>query len=229
MPVPVYKTRGEIRSAVLARIGMGGMGAAASNAVPWLNDLLDEAHEVFWELMNEKDKQTFWDIETVESQQWYDIPDTMDHKRISSAQVKYSGQWIPMTEGIDMHHDSNSDLGDEHYPQRYDIKYNNDGANDATMIEVYRIPDGVYTMRFEAIMRLSVFTGDADIPSVHHRLIIQYCTAYGKAHLKKPDAKEVMDALNILLKRMKGKQHKNNGVYKRGGGASAPEPRPKTV
>ena len=48
---PVYKTKGDLRSKLLIRLGFGGLGASAGNYVPMADELLEEANEEIFEAL----------------------------------------------------------------------------------------------------------------------------------------------------------------------------------
>jgi len=48
---PIFKTKGDLRSTLLTRLGYGGLGASAGNYVSMANDLLDEAQEEIFDVL----------------------------------------------------------------------------------------------------------------------------------------------------------------------------------
>lgn len=225
--MPVYKTKGELRSKLLIRLGYGGLGAAAANFVQMADDLLEEAQEQIFEMLNDdENRETTWDLSVVADQQWSDFPSTCDPDEIKSVQVQINGTWLPVHKGIDMHHDSYADNKD--YPRRYDLRYNNDGVNDKQQIEWWPMSDATYTVRIEGVLQLGAFEADDDRATIDHRLILLYALAFGKGHLRHPDSGSYADAFKIRIGRLRGKQH-GNKRYVRGEIEKQPIPKPVVV
>ena len=206
MGAPVYRTRGDIKSRVLARLGFGGLGAAAGPFLPYLDDILDEAQEVIFRLLPDEKKFREWTFTTGANQRWYDIPADCDIDRIRKVSAYYNQSWIEMARGIEIEHDAWRDQIN-YFPTRYDIRYNPDTGR--TQIEIWPVPQSgtSYTFKIEGHMQLAPFVKDEDRASIDDRLIIQYAVAYGKAHLGRPDAEDAMAALNARLGQLKAEQH----------------------
>lgn len=94
------------------------------------------------------------------------------------------------------------------------------------MIELWPTDsDNSYNWKIEGYIQLGPFVDDSDRASIDDRLILLYAEAYGKAHLNKPDAGFVMDALKSRLKLLRGQQH-GEQRYVRGKPTPEPIPRP---
>lgn len=229
MTYPVYQTKGQIRADVLARVGYGGLGAAAGNFVPYLDDLLVEAQETIFELLpDEKRKQEFLFSTVIVPAPvtYYDVPANMDLEQIEYFGVFIVNRWIPVKQGIYLAHDSLNDI--QTYPRKYDIRLN--PTVGYTQIEIWPEPDDVYQMKIKAETLLTPFVADGDLCSIDPRLIKLYAIAYAKAHLGKADAKQAMAAWELRLRRLKAKTH-GNERYVRGvrNDYDTSNPRPKVV
>lgn len=132
--MPTYKTKGEIRSILMSRLGYGGLGAAASNFVPFADDLLEEAQEQIFILMPDEKRVREWQFTTGLDQQWYDFPADCDIDRIINVAAMFGQTWIPMHRGIDLYHDSLIDNMD-YYPQRWDIRVRSWPVNDGSELQ----------------------------------------------------------------------------------------------
>lgn len=207
----VRKTRGEIRSKVLSRIGFGGLGASAGNAVPWLDDLLDEAQEQLFEMLPQRLRERYWDITLSAGQEWYDLPTDCDPDRIEWVQVQVAGYWTPIVEGITPGMDSVKDTTS--WPLAYELRHNPDTGR--YQLIVSPLPDQTYPLRIRGEMKIGEFNSDDDLSSLDYRLIVLYATAYGKAHLNRPDKKEAMDALVARLRELKAAQHTGKRYIRR--------------
>lgn len=206
MAAPVYLTKGELRSKLLARLGYGGLGAAAGNFVPIADDLLEEAQEQIFLLLPTKDRTRVWDMTTGVEQRWYDIPETCDYTEIDNVSALHGEEWVPMHEGIGLQHDSvYDDIND--YPRRYDIRYNETVSK--AQIEIWPQPDAAYSWRIEGLMTPNAFTADGHRAVVDYRLLLLYAIAFGKAHLRRPDAEAAMQAWINRKRLLLAKQHGN--------------------
>lgn len=119
--MPVYKTKGELRSSLLNKLGYGGLGAAAANFIPIADELLEEAQEQMFLLMPDDKIIKEWEWTTGANQRWYDFPVDCDVDRICEVAAFFEQTWLPMKKGIDSYHDSIFNYIN-YYPQRYDIR-----------------------------------------------------------------------------------------------------------
>lgn len=124
MPRPTEKTLAALRGEVAARVGFGGMAAAAQNAAK-LNGILQDAQEHLYErliatdLVRDRDVRAW--VAPTERQVAY--PDELDPDRLHDVFVDYTGEteWYRLAEGINYSHDSIPDLGD--WPRRYERQF----------------------------------------------------------------------------------------------------------
>ncbi len=201
---PVYKTKGELRSKLLIRLGYGGLGAAAGNYVSMADDLLENAQEEIFEILPNRYRVRDFDKTLGIGQQWLSIPDGCEADEIHEIRVYYAGYWHPLVEGINYAHDSVADTTS--YPQRYEISYN--PTTEKAQIEFWPDTDAEYQIRINAEMALTAFEADADLCCVDYRLLLLHAIAYGKSHLNKPDKDDAMRAWMTRRKKLVGNQHK---------------------
>ena len=150
-------------------------------------------------------------ITTVASDSLYDIPSDCDPYKIVSVSVKDSGDWDPMQQGLGMHHRDDNDA--ESIPSRYDIRYDATAAN--TQIEVWPVPDGVYTIGMEYYMVESAFSQSGDTASIDHRLLLLFAMAAAKAHYNHQDKAEYASRTDSALRRLRAAQHGNQRYFKK--------------
>ena len=229
MPYPVYETKGTIKAEVLARCGYGGLGAAAGNFVPYIDSLIVEAQEQIFELLtDEKRKQEFLFSTVIvpAPEVFYDVPGSMDLEQIDYVGVFIVNQWVPVTQGIFLAHDSVNEV--QTYPRKYQILLN--PVVGYTQIKLWPEPDAVYPLKIRAITQNGPFVNDGDYCSVDPRLIKLYAIAFGKAHLGRKDAQLAMDAWSSRLKILRANQHGNERYIRgRSDDADSADPRPKVV
>lgn len=204
MAEPVYLTKGQLRAKLLIRLGYGGLGASAGLFVPIADDLLEEAQSQLFTVFKDQKRSRTWDDTLGVAQRWLDIPGTCDVDNVKGVYAYVNNRWVPLTFGIDYDDDSVYSTNTS-YPRKYDIKFNVDTQK--TQFEIWPKSDLSYPVRVEGLMQVTAFVADGDKASFDDRLILLYATAYGKAHLNKPDAKFAMDAWTTRLRTLKGEQH----------------------
>ncbi len=223
MPIPVYKTKGDIRSKLLIRLGYGGLGAAAGPFVPKADEFLDTAQDEIYEMIKDQGRTSYWDLTIGVAQQWEDVPSNMDPQGVTSVSVWYQDDWLPMIKGIGIAEDSiYDDIPGE--PLRWDYKYNQ--ATGKAQIEIWPKTDAIYTVRLESELVPADFVADGDYCSVDFMLLLLHATAYGKADLNKPDAGIAMAAWDRRKNQIKARQH-NAKRYIRGEKKPDPIAKPK--
>lgn len=223
--MPTYKTKGELRSDLLTKLGYGGLGAAAGNFVPMADALLEEAQENLYILMPDEKRIRTWDFTTGLSQQTYDFPADCDPDRLIELSTYFEQTWLPVKRGIDRYHDSIFNYIN-YYPQRYDIRAT--GPVDLhEQLELWPTDDtNQYTVRIEGYIQLMDFVDDSDRATVDDTLILLYAEAYGKAHLNRPDAQLKLQALQTRLRILRGQQHGEQRYIRKD---KEPDPLPRPI
>lgn len=220
-----YKTLGELRSTLLGRLGMGGMGASGGANLALINGFLQSAQTQLYWMQDWKHLQDFAEITTGVGQNLYDYPASgvmggngcAQDKRVLRVELKISGQWTPLHEGITTAMWSTMDSQSQ--PQRFER---------LRQILVYPKAGGAYTLRVWHVSDLDPFTQDAHRCTLADEMVLLHATANAKAHYRQPDAQSYQGQLNALLGQIRGQSFSTQGVYRRTDG-SVREPKPVVV
>ncbi len=213
-----YKTLGELRGTLLARLGMGGMGASGGANLALIDSFLQNGQSQLYRLQDWKHLQDFKDVTTGVGQSRYDYPTTGTYnaastcerdQRILRIETVISGEYVPVHEGITTAMWSSMDTRGQ--PQRYE-RYR--------QIQVYPEADQAYTLRIWYVSDLARFTETSDRASLDDDMILLHALANAKAHYRQPDAQVYQGQLNTLLASLRGQSFSQGGVYRRG----EPEP-----
>ncbi len=220
-----YRTLGELRSIVQARIGMGAMGSSGANQT-LLNSFLSNGQTQLYWLQDWKKLTDYADKTLGVGQNLIDYPvagvmapanGCSRNGRILHIDVPISGQYTQLDEGITTDHWSTMET--QSWPSRFE-RY--------AQIMVYPKADSIYTVRVWYIQDLLRFTQDADVATLDDEMILLHAVANAKAHYRQPDAKIYSDQLNTLLGSLRGQSFKSDGVYRRDD-TPAPERKPVVV
>lgn len=208
-----YRTLGALRSALLARLGMGAMGASGGANTALIDSFLQEGQKYLYWMQDWKHLQDYKDATTGVGQNLYDYPvvGTMDtargcaqDKRVLRVEVQYNGQWTELREGITTEMWSTMDV--QTVPERFER---------FKQILIYPKANQAYTLRTWFVSDLGAFTGTDDVATVDDGMILLHATATGKAHYRQPDAKLYEGQLDELKARIRGRSFGANGVYRR--------------
>lgn len=211
----MYRTLAELRAEVLARLGMGAMGASGgANQVLIDSFLRNGQAQLYW--MQDWRRLTWYeDKETDAGQNQYDYPEACARdQRVLRIEVLYAGQYVELREGIDTAHWSTMDTKGP--PARFER---------LQQLLIYPKADAAYTLRAWYVADLGRFTQSNDRATLDDELILLHATTMAKAHYRQPDAQLYQGQLDVQLARIRGQSFGSNGVYRRGG-APAPERRP---
>jgi hypothetical protein len=213
-----YRTLGDLRATLLARLGMGAMGASGGANRALIDSFLQEAQRGLYWMQDWNRLQWYEDKTTGTGQNVYDYPDACARdQRLLRVEVNYAGQWSTLGEGIDTGHWSTMDT--QGPPARFER---------LAQILVYPKADAAYTLRVWYVADLQPFAQDADRATLDDSMILLHATAHAKAHYRQPDAELYKGQLDTLLARIRGQSFGSNGVYRRGD-APAAERRPAVV
>lgn len=200
-----YRTLGELRSTILARLGMGAMGASGGANKALIDSFLFEAQQALYWMQDWKDLTWYEDKTTGVGQNEYDYPAECEkERRLLRVEVCDSGIWRKLEEGISTSMWSTMDS--QAYPQRFER---------FAQILLYPKSDAVYTLRFWYVKDLARFSQDGDRATLQGSMILTHALAHAKAHYKQADAPLYQSALETLLSRIRGQAFSTNGVYKR--------------
>lgn len=193
MATPVYKTRGELRAELQARLGYGNQGPASRLSSEILASFLTDAHALAYWQYKLRETFTHTDLETAVGQTLYDWPDQVDPKRRCRLSVHYGGIWVPLTPEIGPAHDSFTETAAAH-PQRYDVR---------AQIEIWPTPDAVYPLRIEHYLRETPFSDDRDRCLLPDRVVFNLALYLAKNHYRHPDAQAPLGVAEQIIAGMR--------------------------
>lgn len=219
-----YRTLGELRAILMARIGMGGMGASGANQVLMNSFLSNGQVQLYW-AQDWKVLTDYQDLSLGVSQNLLNYPTTgvmgsigcSRDKRILRLESPQSGQYLPLREGITTDHWSTMETLS--WPSRFER---------FKQILIYPKANAAYTVRAWFVQDLAPFTTDGDLASLDDEMILLHAVANAKSHYRQPDAKVYEGQLNTLLGSLRGQSFSSDGVYRRGV-PEAPERKPVVV
>ncbi len=200
-----YRTLGELRSELLARLGMGGQGASGGAAATLSDSFLRNGqHQLYW-AQDWKHLTAYEDVPLGVGQTLLDYATAATRdRRILRIETYFGGQWRLLTEGIRTE-DWNT-MTTQSYPLRYD-RY--------AQIQFYPEPDAIYTVRQWYVRDLGRFTQTGDEASLDDEMVLLHAIANGKAHYRHPDAQVYQGQLSTLLASLRGQSFTNQAVYRR--------------
>lgn len=217
-----FRTLGDLRSELLARLGMGGMGASGGANLTLVNGLLKSAQKQLYWLQDWKHLTDYQDKTTGIGQNLYDFPNAgvmgtggcALHQRVLRVETFVGGEYVRIHEGITTPMWSTMETRGQ--PRRFDR---------FAQIMTYPKADAAYTLRVWFIADAAAFSADADRCSIDDEMVLLHATAYGKAHYRQPDAKLYSDQLEVLLARIRAQAFSSDGVVQRRSNA-VNEPKP---
>jgi hypothetical protein len=209
-----YRTLGEMRSELLARVGMGAQGASGA-AQTLLNSFLRNGQAQLYRLQDWKHLIDYEDKTIGASQNQVDYPDACARdQRVLRIETVYGGQWRQLPEGIRTEDWDHMDVVG--FPLKFD-RY--------AQILVYPKADQVYTLRVWYVADLAPFTQDEHRASLDDEMILLHALVNAKAHYRHPDASLYQGQLDALYARLRGQSFNVQGVYsRRGGGETERKP-----
>lgn len=208
-----FRTLGALRADLLARLGMGGMGASGGANQTLMDALLRDAQLQLYRKQDWKHLHDYLDITTGVGQNLYDFPatGTMDpttgctnYKRILRVETNVSGQFVPIREGITTAMWSTMETKSQ--PQRYER---------FKQIMVYPKADAAYTLRVWFVADMLPLTEDAHVCTLDDEMVLLHAVANGKAHYRQPDAQVYSDQLKDLLGHVRSQSFTADGVVRR--------------
>lgn len=213
-----YRTLGDLRGELLARLGMGAMGASGGANGALMNSFLRNAQAQVYAMQDWNFLTEFVEITCGIGQNLYDYPKACERdQRILRIETKVAGQVVQLKEGITPAMWSTMDVRSQ--PARYERQ---------AQILIYPKPSAAYLMRVWYIRDLERFTEDGDRATIDDEIVLLHAVATAKAHYRQPDAAEYKGMLDTQLARLRGRSFRANGVYRRAEGA-IPIPKPVVV
>lgn len=220
-----YRTLEALRTELLARLGMGGMGASGGANATLVNSFLRNAQAQLYRMQDWRHLIDYQDKTLGEEQNLLDYPTAgvmaggtcARDQRILRLEVEYSGQWTQLSEGIATEMWSTMDTLS--VPLRYER---------FAQLMIYPKANQTYTVRVWFVADLGPFAENSDVATLDDEMILLHALANAKAHYRQPDAATYQGQLNTLLGSLRGQSFSSNGVYRRGMGGS-PERKPAVV
>lgn len=217
-----YRTLEALRTELLARLGMGGMGASGGANLTLIDSFLRNGQTQLYRLQNWRHLIDYQDKTLGASQNLLDYPTagvlrggTCDRdKRVLRVEYLYNGQWEELTEGITTEMWSTMETLSS--PVRYE-RY--------AQLLFYPKADQTYTIRVWFVSDLGGFTQNDDTATLDDEMVFLHALANAKAHYRQPDAATYQGQLNTLLASLRGQSFGSNSVYRRGDGGT-PERKP---
>lgn len=208
-----YRTLGELQSELLARLGMGAMGASGGANATLTASFLRNGQAQLYRMQDWRHLTDYEDKALGTSQNLLDYPDTgvmgaggcSRDKRVLRVERIVDSIYTPLAEGIETGHWNTMDTLS--YPSRYE-RY--------AQILIYPKADQAYTVRVWYVADLGRFTEQDDPASLDDEMILLHALANAKSHYRQPDAGTYQGQLNTLLASLRGQSFGNNGVYRRG-------------
>lgn len=220
-----YRTLGALRTELLARLGMGAMGASGGANLTLIDSFLRNGQAQLYRMQDWKHLIDYQDKTLGTEQNLLDYPDAgamtgrsaQRDQRILRVETAYNGQWRVLCEGI---RTSDWDTMDTlSYPMRYDR---------LGQVLIYPKADTTYTVRFWFVGDLDALDDEGDRCTLDDDMVFLHALANAKAHYRQPDAATYQGQLNTLLASLRGQSFGSNGVYRRDE-RPASEPRPAVV
>lgn len=199
-----YRTLGELRTELKARLGFVAQGPSSNNNNAVLNSFLQEGHDYLYAELQPGPARKKTTITLNTGSYLYDWHNDAEDEDIDPGTV--AAVWIvpagderyQLAQGITEAHRAETSRA---HPTRYDTLNG--------QIELWPVPDQNYDLIIEYTAPRPAFTADAHRPGVPDRLVLLYAIANAKAHYRHPDAQAAGTTFANLLRIEKGKQHEN--------------------
>jgi hypothetical protein len=215
-----FRTLGDLRGELLARLGMASAGASAGANVALLNSFLRNGQaQLYWAQDWIKLKK-FYDSSLGVNQVLVNYPTTpapgVHEERVLKIEVNIgttaTPQWRTVLPGIDA---ADRDV------------VNNTGwpcEMFADQIELSPKNDTIRTLRIWGIRKLDAFTTDGHASTLDDELVLLFALANAKAHYKQPDADSYANQVTGILSAIKGKSFTKRSFNRRDEVYAAPKP-----
>lgn len=194
MALPLKKTLGQIRSEIQTRLGFGMAGNAQIVNSALIDDFIIDAQESLYHQFAWVELKAVHERNTGVNQQYYDYPPDCNVEEIKSISIYWNGQYVPLNEGIELHHRG---IAPGTIPCRYERR---------DQIELWPIPQSAdYKLRFEYERTLKPLVNDSDRVSLPDEIIKLFALSNAKAHYRQPDADRYASQLESALNKLKAK------------------------
>lgn len=219
-----YRTLGDLRAELMARLGMGAQGASGASQT-LMNSFLRNGQFQIYRAQDWKHLTDYADKTLGTGQTLLDYPTAgtfnasngcSRDKRILRLETIYSGQYRRLVEGIDTEHWTTMETPG--FPVRFERH---------AQVLIYPEADQAYTVRFWYVQDLLPFTQDGHVATMDDEMILLHAITNAKAHYRHPDAQLYQGQLSSLMASIRGQSFGSgtDGVIRRRD-MVAPEPRP---
>ncbi len=207
-----------LRQKLALRLGFTATGPGSDNQKPLLVSFLQDAQTYLFDQFNMPELFTTDDVPTVAGTATITYPSDMSIKKLKAISIKHNGVWEPLHRGIEYPHDTISETTTS-VPCRYDL---------ADKLELWPIPDAIYTVRFEYFKNLGALSADNDNVTLDADVVFDLALANAKAHYRQPDAQNYINIAEGRLRTLRAQEHKGQR-YISGKKLEDPAPRPVRV
>lgn len=223
-----YRTLGDLRGELLARLGMGAQGASGAS-LTLLNSFLRNGQAQLYRAQDWKHLADYKDADLGVDQNLLDYPTagTMNtsvgcarDQRILKIETYYAGQWRKLDEGIGTREWNYMET--RSWPARFER---------FAQLLIYPKADQIYQIRFWFVRDLGRFVQDGDAATIDDEMILLHAIANGKAHYRHPDAAQYQGQLAQLMASLRGQSFGSgaDAVVRRSECAGDNMPRPAVV
>ncbi|MDX8383552.1 MAG: hypothetical protein R8M45_05685 [Ghiorsea sp.] len=208
-----------MKAEIRRRLGFASDGVATQQNNLLINDILQSSQEVLYQDYDFPELRRWVDVEVLQGQQFFDFPVDCEPRHILTLAVSLNNVWVELAKGINILHDTfaNSPM----YPYRYDT---------AQMVELFPIPNDVYTIRVEYKANLLPFSQDQHQATLDSRAVLLSALVEAKAHYGHQDVGLYQKQLASLLHNFQSQAHNGNHYNRLGKGKSTYiEPLPRRI
>lgn len=210
----MYKTLGELRSQLSRRLGFGAQGSSGINS-SLLDSFIQNAQDQLFASFEWRNLIKYDEKETGVGQSLYDWATDCDPANVQNMAIYDGVRWVPMTEGISW---SQRSVETQFIPTHYER---------FGQMEVWPIPDDIYTIRRYYVATPARFTQDNDRASLDDGLIFLHALTNAKLHYKQTDGQAYANQLSAMLDKLKSKNRGSAVTSRRA--HQEPPPRPRQV
>ena len=225
MPAFTYRTLGDLRQELRARLGHQASGAASAASNPIIDSFLRTSQTFVYWMQDWKKLTAYADLTLGASQNLLDYPTDANPERLYTPpnsggpiSVLYSGTWLTLVEGISAEHWNTMDS--ETYPTRYER---------LDQLLFWPKANAVYTIKVWYIKKQERLTQENDRFCVDDTLVLAHALAKAKAHYRHPDAGLYLTEWQRLQARVQGGSIGQNSVQRRTDRSIVPLPKPQVV
>ena len=215
MALQTIRTLSELRSVVAVRLGYVVNADTLNINQPLIDSWLQSAaNQLYEEFEDQLKRPVNVSAQNQDAQSLLitrlAVPTVLDPYHINSLSVQFGGSWMTMEGRItDVERNNNAPAT---LPVKWDINFD----SNEYWIELWPLPDKIYTFRFDGTGRTVPFTADTDLCPVYpDELVFLHALANGKAHNQMPDAEVISGQFENLLMRVRANQIAR-GKYNRG-------------